>query len=444
MDCSNSNLCSKRSELVLIAIITDNCNKKIKYKITFLIGMITIFNVMSGRGWADLQNHLEMKIAFIALVSSMLLCEGKKMVKFLLPTDEKSSDSSLSLTSLTSESSQSESSSSVSSAAEDLEFARIDLKESDGKFGTLRKDDDFIGLRRSKRKRSSKKNKQRKRRSVKTTLASVKGGKQSVGFVYNRAWYKEAEAKFEKSMTNGKRNDMKFELNEGIVKEPVNAGWWLFSFDGKKSSVARTQFQFKTSLPVRVTLVDLLCRGDSFGVWDGGKLIAQSSRIRADEECEEVMFAPQEALADGRWSSVVFELEQGEHSIELRTIDTVFSEKGSGVGAIKFEHILLGGRRVSRNKVCRGYNGLIVINAPVEAHEAKSVCVSLKTELARVNVEDEAVSRSIKTCAGNEGKVWALERDDDAVRMVALKGESVKLEMGNGDEFRPVLCRVRS
>lgn len=358
-----------------------------------------------------------MKTTIIIILTSMLLgCKGKT-VKFLLPTEK----NSLSTSSSESTSSQSDSS--------EIEYANIKSEDKDGsKFENLRKDDDLISMR---RKRGGSRNKKNR-----IALSSTKGGKQTVGFIYNRTWHRDAASKFEKSANNG----AKWELNEGIVKEPVNAGWWLFSFDGGNRAVSKTQFQFKTSLPVRVTLVDLFCRGDSFTVWNSGKLIAQSSRIRGDEECGEVMFGPQEALADGRWSSVVFDLEQGEHSIEMRTVDNVID--AGGVAAIKFEHILptgSRGARVSRNKVCRGYNGLIVVDTLVPSTEAKSVCFGFGTELARVALDEESW-RSIKTCLGGDGKVWAIDRVDNEIKSFGYKNA------GNdeGIEMKAVLCRVDS
>ena len=267
-----------------------------------------------------------------------------------------------------------------------------------------------------------------------------KGGKQVAGFIFNREWQKDME-KVSKNENhfNGFIDD---KMTEGIVTEPVNAGWWLFSFQTGKS-VSKTVFKFKVNSPVKVTLVDLFCRGDSFAVWDDGKLIAQSSRIRADMECEELVISPQEALIDGRWSSVIFELNSGEHFIELKTVDSPMAT--GGVAAIKFEYILLAGmkeRRISRDKVCRGYNGLFVVKTDIGADNAETVCLTMKSDLAKVDVGDSAVWKSVKTCLGVNGRAWAAEKETCDLSTVALEGKKIKII--NDNRSKSVICRVRS
>ena len=228
-------------------------------------------------------------------------------------------------------------------------------------------------------------------------------------------------------------------MTEGIVSEPVNFGWWLFTFSAGRT-VSKTTFKFKTNLPIKVILVDLFCRGDSFAVLDESKLIAQSSRVRANRECDETMISPQEALADGRWSSVVFELDSGEHSIELRTVDGVGEE--GGVAAIKFEYILPT-RRISREKVCRGYDGLFVVKASVGEEEAEKACLMMKSELDKVDLVDPAVWKSLKTCMGEEGRVWAFTKDKRDVITIGLEGGKAKY-FNETKQRKSVLCRARS
>lgn len=377
-----------------------------------------------------------MKLA-VALIS--FACFNAKRVQFQLPTSSTSTSKSRSLISAASVTSCSSSSSSESTSSSEVKLFK-DKSDSDGRFRNLRKDDDLLNLKKKKKKRS--KNRSGNKRQSGKEESGKTGGKQTVGFSFNGEWRKEMEKLVKtKNKFNGFSEDF-VKLTEGIVTEPVNAGWWLFSFSGGKS-VSKTSFKFKTNLPVKISIVDLFCRGDSFAVLNDGKLIAQSSRIPADRECEETMISPQEALIDGRWSSVVFEIYKGEHNIELKTVDSPM-ETG-GVAAIKFEYILPSGmreRRVSRDKVCRGYNGLFVVKVPVTSEAAETICLTLKSEIAKMQLADLAAWKSVKTCVGASGRVWALNKETGDVGTVSLDGKKAKYI--NDNKSKAVLCRVRS
>lgn len=327
----------------------------------------------------------------------------------------------------------SSSSSSSSSDSDSSELLRID-SEPNGRFSHLKKDDDLISIKKKKKK---------KKRKV--TLNSGKPlirphktlseGKLSVGYVYNLEWHKDMSYK----AGNGFTEELE-KMTGGIVTEPVNVGWWLFTFGSGKSSVSKTIFKFRSSLPVKVSLVDLFCRGDSFAVLNNGKLISQSSRILADPECLERMISPNEALTDGRWSNVIFELDAGDHLIEIKTVDSPVQD--GGIAAIKFDHILPSGtrtRRVSRNKVCRGYNGLVVVTESVASYDAEMVCLNLKMNLAKVYSE-ESVRKTIKSCLSKSGKVWAV--DKKSLGEVGAIGVDGKFMSGKKFDSLPILCRV--
>ena len=274
-------------------------------------------------------------------------------------------------------------------------------------------------------------------RRIFTRTESI-GGKQSIGFIYNQEWQKKMIiTTWEKD--NGYRKEME-KLTNGIIWEPLNVGWWLFSFDGGKSCVSGTIFKFQSSLPVKVSVVDLFCRGDSFAVMDGDKLIAQTSRIRADPDCEERIVSPWEAMNDGRWSSVIFELEAGEHFIQLKSVDNPMKE--GGIGAIKFDHILPLRRRVSRNSVCRGYNGFVVLTQLGPSTSSESLCLQLKMDTAKIEAgadEAMAIKQTIKSCVGKNGKVWAVR--DGFVKGFGVSVDEKIVEVE--DESIPTLCRVR-
>ena len=369
-----------------------------------------------------------------------IIAVGVEAVKFILPPDHRSRSDRTSFSGSTS----SDSSSSGSSSDSSVEY----IKNEDGRFSHLRKDDDLLAIKKRKNKK--------RKKSIKTGVidsksSDRKGGKQAVGFVWQKQFIEEFRL-----AENGFNEELN-KLTAGIVTQPINAGWWLFTFGtfgNGKNSISKTSFKFKSRLPVRITLVDLFCRGDSFGVLDSGRLVAQSSRVPADKECDksERMISPQEALKDGRWSSVVFDLEAGDHEITLKTVDSPM--ENGGVAAIKFDHILPARRprKLSRNKVCRGYNGLIVITEPMPAEEAELACLNMKTDLARVGYsKDEIiVKRSIKTCSTNnngQGKVWAVDVIDEELKVFGRDGKVCRHEKEKKQEKQekyPVLCMVRS
>ena len=357
---------------------------------------------------------------------------GGDAVKFKLPLSRSSrSDCSYSSDVSTSE---------TSSTDSNVEY----IKDENGRFRHLKKDDDLLNL---KEKKKNKKNKTKLKEVESDTTEFIrdrKGGKQKVGFI----WQKQFMEKIKGENENGFSEELE-KMTAGIVREPINAGWWLFTFGSGKNSVSKTSFKFKTSLPIRVSLIDLFCRGDSFAVLDSGKLIAQSSRIPADRECEgdDKMVSPQEALKDGRWSSVVFELEAGDHEITLKTVDSP-TENG-GMAAIKFDHILpsRAPRKISRNKVCRGYNGLIVITERMSLDEAELACLNMKTDIARIGSnpkDDIIIRRSIKTCTKGESRVWAMDGVDDGLKVFGRDGKAIEPEDEKKEEKYPVLCRVRT
>ena len=381
-----------------------------------------------------------MKLSLSILISVGLVV-GVEALKFILPPNHRSRSNRVSSSSTSSDSSSSESSSDSS-----VEY----IKNEDGRFSHLRKDDDLLAIKKRKKKK--------KKKSIKTGIidsisSDRKGGKQAVGFVWQKQFIE--ELKLDGVSENGFSEDLN-KLTAGIVTQPINAGWWLFTFGNGKNSVSKTSFKFKSRLPVRISLVDVFCRGDSFGVLDSGRLVAQTSRVPADKECDKSdrMISPQEALKDGRWSSVVFDLEAGDHEITLKTVDSPM--ENGGVAAIKFDHVLPARRprKLSRNKVCRGYNGLIVITEPMPAEEAELACLNMKTDLARVGYsKDEIiVKRSIKTCSTNnngQGKVWAVDVIDEELKVFGRDGKVCNENSKNRNEKEklekyPVLCMVRS
>lgn len=315
------------------------------------------------------------------------------------------------------------------------------------------------------------------------------GGPQKVGFTFSRSWKGEVEKRIskakkkrgssEKEWTSSAANGFvsKFAAEtRGIVKDPVDAGWWLVSFEAGRSDALNT-FTFKSKRQVIVSVVDLFCRGDSFAILDEGKLVAQTSRVRADSKCKDVVTSPQVAIEDGRWSSVVFDLEPGKHSISLRVID---NPNGGGMAAIRFESAQAANAsddsssedndissdsssqesdsnstssssdrktrtHFSGSQVCKGYNGFVVIMKPLSMSKAGKACEKINSKVANLNGKSknfEAALKSAYTCLGSNKEVWVDAKDNDGVADLVLKvgkgGKSGKLIQP--DHEHPVLC----
>lgn len=218
--------------------------------------------------------------------------------------------------------------------------------------------------------------------------------------------------------------------------------------------MSTTSFKFVSTRTVVVTVVDMFCRGDSFGVYDGKRLVAQSSRTRPDRKCRNPAFSPQTALEDGRWAATVFELAPGPHELTIKTVDSPF---GAGFAAIRFETVPLTNapastasipRRFSRTKVCLGYNDFVVIKTPFAAADAHGACRSIKSELASVKDKQmlQAAFASVRECLGVNQSVWVNSKRGDGA------ADSVLSANGNGETGavsayldggrHPVLCKL--
>ncbi len=105
------------------------------------------------------------------------------------------------------------------------------------------------------------------------------GGPQKVGFTFSRSWQRQVERDLLKgkkkrssdkppnAISNGYASKFASQT-KGVVEDPIDAGWWLVSFEAGRSD-ALNSFKFKNKRPVIVSVVDLFCRGDSFAVLDG-------------------------------------------------------------------------------------------------------------------------------------------------------------------------------
>ena len=324
-----------------------------------------------------------------------------------------------------------------------------------------KKDDDKIGLNKKLKRRNknnnSKKRKMNFRQDRDKLLKNYAGGKKfniytninrnrnehehENGLIYNQDWHekmKKTELEFGLLQLNGFTESFEKET-QGIIKEPLNAGWWLITFR-EGMSKSGTVFMFESHQSIRVSLVDLFCRGDSFSVLDGGNLIAQSSRTLPDRECLERIIDPDEAVREGRWSSVVFNLESGDHEIENKTVDSPMT---GGVAAIRFDPVR-SMRKVSRKNVCRGYNGLLLITAKLSKFDAEAECNKFKSDLALVSGGEREVLKSLESCLGrvSDELVWVYRKDTRDVESFSLQGFRKTAE--DEDNLQFALCRVRT
>lgn len=319
------------------------------------------------------------------------------------------------------------------------------------------------------------------------------GGPQKTGFTFSRSWQRDIERallkgkkkqseRFSSAASNGFATKFASET-KGTVKDPIDAGWWLVSFEAGRTDALNT-FKFKAKRPVIVSVVDLFCRGDSFAVLDEGKLIAQTSRVRADSKCKDVVTSPQVAIEDGRWSSVVFDLDTGKHSISLRAIDNSFE---GGMAAIRFEYKSMdsesdnssddgydssdsasnssesasssdssdneSGKKprihFSRSKICAGYGGFIVIDEPFSMKKAGKACEKINARLANLNGKRanlEAAVKSVYYCLGSKTVAWVDAKDNDGVADLVLKlengGKNGILAQPSGKH--PVICEKKN
>ncbi len=121
------------------------------------------------------------------------------------------------------------------------------------------------------------------------------------------------------SPTNG-GDVMAMGLSGGDPPLLVNGGWELFTWT-RGPGVWADQGPFTCNVPFSTNLMvtDCYFDGDRFEVYDWGSLIGTTS-VPADDHA--TIPYPEDASEDPRWSSGVFLLGAGPHSITLKVIQT--------------------------------------------------------------------------------------------------------------------------
>lgn len=112
----------------------------------------------------------------------------------------------------------------------------------------------------------------------------------------------------------------------------VNAGW--LSFDWDESGTSGATFTFTTTRPVRVSITDVLCRGDAFVLRDRGRQVLRSKAVAEDGCNGSGTDDPDVAYRDPAYSNGTIILRPGAHEI---TIEAYANPYGGGTGYIRFD-----------------------------------------------------------------------------------------------------------
>jgi hypothetical protein len=112
----------------------------------------------------------------------------------------------------------------------------------------------------------------------------------------------------------------------------VGAGW--LSFDWNESGASGTTFTFTTMRPVRVSVTDVLCRGDAFILRDHGRQVLKSRAVAEDGCNGSGTDDPDVAYRDTAYSHGTTILRPGPHEI---TIEAYANPYGGGTGYIRFD-----------------------------------------------------------------------------------------------------------
>ncbi len=112
----------------------------------------------------------------------------------------------------------------------------------------------------------------------------------------------------------------------------VNAGW--LSFDWDENGASGATFTFTTTRPVRVSITDVLCRGDAFILRDRGRQVLKSKAVAEDGCNNSGTDDPDVAYRDTAYSHGTISLKPGAHQI---TIEAYVNPYGGGTGYIRFD-----------------------------------------------------------------------------------------------------------
>ncbi len=102
----------------------------------------------------------------------------------------------------------------------------------------------------------------------------------------------------------------------------MDSGWQRFSF-GNKSTEAVPVWVFDLAGDGYVWLTDAYCRGDSFYIYDNSTLIGET-QYTIEDGCKTNTTSPDDAVQDGTYGHVYFNLTGGSHTMEIDVKDSPF------------------------------------------------------------------------------------------------------------------------
>ena len=112
----------------------------------------------------------------------------------------------------------------------------------------------------------------------------------------------------------------------------VNAGW--LSFDWDESGESWETFTFTTTRPVRISITDILCRGDAFIVRDHNRQVLRTKLVAGDNCRSSLIDDPDVAYRDAEYSHGTSILGPGIYQI---TIEAYANPHEAGTGYIRFD-----------------------------------------------------------------------------------------------------------
>ena len=120
-------------------------------------------------------------------------------------------------------------------------------------------------------------------------------------------------------------------LGHGQTAPTVKSGWTQFGWD---EGAEAGPFEFSSLETRYMIVVDIVCRGDRFAIYDNGALLGETSDVLIDPECDDgpVRLGPIESFNDPTYSSGVFLLEPGDHSITITVIVNPFGDGSAFLG----------------------------------------------------------------------------------------------------------------
>ncbi len=214
------------------------------------------------------------------------------------------------------------------------------------------------------------------------------------------------------------------------------AGWTEFSF-GAANTTVPTAFDIDQPAPVVLKIVDLMCAGDRFGVYDNGVFIGNTTSP-ADRNCTHVSEDAFVAYSSGNWSMFAQQLPSGNHTITMTVLESPF---GSGTAAISTSP---GYEECSLTEL-----GLHVVTTPVSRAVGTDACTVLGMVPADINIYNfEAATRLVFNCVGAFkaawiGSYWDNTYNDTCLALYtgnAVPGGAISVPASCTDPL-PVICQ---